>query len=177
MGGRVTLGAGGCGRWSPVVTSWGSAQQLSWQLAPARTSSRSAPVMASTTYTEIGIQLHNTRIAVRLPSIRLRRPRFWRRTHKVTSPSANPSTVSSSSLESSSSSDDWIKDFHDRYNPLNTSTPARRPRQVGEVGEVGEKLNLSGVKIYEDYDDLYPVVAVAQNRVIARLKFSDKFNL
>ena len=152
-----------------MVTSWGSAQQLSWQLAPPGTSSRSAPVMASTTYTEIGIQLHNTRIAVRLPSIRIRRPRFWRRTHKVTSPS-----VSSSSLESSSSSDDWIKDFHDRYNPLNTSTPARRPRQVGEVGE---KLNLSGVKIYEDYDDLYPVVAVAQNRVIARLKFSDKFNL
>ena len=29
-GGRVTLGAGGCGRWSPLVTSWGSAQQLSW---------------------------------------------------------------------------------------------------------------------------------------------------
>ena len=134
--------------------------------------------MASTTYTEIGIQLHNTRIAVRLPSIKLRRPRFWRRTHKVTSPSANPSSVSS--LESSSSSDDWIKDFHDRYNPLNTSTPARRPRQVGEVGEVGEggeMLNCSGVKIYEDYDELYPVVAVAQNRVIARLKFSDKFNL
>ena len=130
--------------------------------------------MASTTYTEIGIQLHNTRIAVRLPSIKLRRPRFWRRTHKVTSPSANPSSISSSSLESSSSSDDWIKDFHDRYNPLNTSTTTRRPRQVGEVGEV---LNCSGVKIYEDYDDLYPVVAVAQNRVIARLKFSDKFNL
>ena len=130
--------------------------------------------MASTTYTEIGIQLHNTRIAVRLPSIKLRRPRFWRRTHKVTSPSANPSSVSSSSLESSSSSDDWIKDFHDRYNPLNTSTPPRWPRQVGEVGEM---LNCSGVKIYEDYDDLYPVVAVAQNRVIARLKFSDKFNL
>ena len=145
--------------------------------------------MASTTYTEIGIQLHNTRIAVRLPSIKLRRPRFWRRTHKVTSPSANPSSVSSSSLESSSSSDDWIKDFHDRYNPLNPSAPARRPRQVrevgevgeggevGEVGEVGEILNCSGVKIYEDYDDLYPVVAVAQNRVIARLKFSDKYNL
>ena len=130
------------------------------------------------TYTEIGIHLHHLTLALRIPDIKLRRPKFWRRKQKI---SSSTSTSSSSSLTpSSSSSEDWIKDFHARYNPLNTSTPLRtvpdlRPSPV---------MNCSGVKIYEDYDDLedtgargdyYDLVTVQHNKVIARLMFGDTY--
>merc|ERR1719225_1496619 len=73
-------------------------------------------------YTELGFHTNNIRIAVRFPNIKLRRPRFWRRKQKI-------SSSSTSSVSSLSSAEDWIRDFHARYNPLQveplTSTPAR----------------------------------------------------
>ena len=130
------------------------------------------------TYTEVGFLIHNTRFAIKIPSIRLRRPRFWRKKQRITSTSMTSSNSSSSF--SYDSSDDWIRDFHARYNPLNTSTPIRDLRRQTSSGV----MNCSGVKIYEDYDDLdnvepprndyYKLVTVGDNRVIARLMFGDK---
>ena len=79
------------------------------------------------TYTEVGFLIHNTRFSIKIPNIRLRRPRFWRKKQRITSTSMTSSNSSSSF--SYASSDDWIRDFHARYNPLNTSTPIRDLRR------------------------------------------------
>ena len=143
-------------------------------------SSRADMDQTHKTYTEIGIHLHHLTLALRIPEIKLRRPKFWRRKQKISSSSSSSTSSSSSLTPSSSSSDDWIKDFHARYNPLNTSTPLRaipdmRPSPV---------MNCSGVKIYEDYDDLedtrtrdeyYDLVTVEHHKVIARLMFGDNY--
>ena len=123
-----------------------------------------------TTYTEVGLYVNNTRISFRLP--KLRKPRFFRKKSFNLSNSISSSSQSSSTAASDSSSD-WIKDFHARYNPLNTSTPVRN------VSYNTNPLDCSGIKIYEDYEDLlqpreelYNIVTI-DNRVIARLMFED----
>ena len=123
-----------------------------------------------TTYTEVGLCVNNTRISFRLP--KLRKPRFFRKKSFNLSNSISSSSQSSSTAASDSSSD-WIKDFHARYHPLNTSTPVRK------VSYNTNPLDCSGIKIYEDYEDLlqpreelYNIVTI-DNRVIARLMFED----
>ena len=148
---------------------------------PGWLSPRAEMDLTHKTYTEIGIHLRHLTLTLRIPDIRLRRPRFWRRKQKISSSS---STSSSSSLTSSSpSSDDWIKDFHARYNPLNTSTPG--PLRAVPDLRPSPVMNCSGVKIYEDYEDLedteargdyYNLVTVEQHKVIARLMFGNSYH-
>ena len=133
------------------------------------------------TYTEIGIHLRHLTLTLRIPDIKLRRPRFWRRKQKISS--SSPTSSSSSLTSSSPSSDDWIKDFHARYNPLTTSTPG--PLRAVPDLRPSPVMNCSGVKIYEDYDDLedteargdyYDLVTVEQHKVIARLMFGNNYH-
>ena len=138
------------------------------------------------TFYEVGFSIKSAKFFIRVPSVKLRRPRFWRRKQKISSASLSSNTPSASSLNSSSSpSDDWIRDFHERYNPLNTSTPVRCNKNKTAENQIISRIqrqvmNCSGVKIYEDYDDLFEprdeqfdLVNAENNRVIARLMFSD----
>ena len=108
------------------------------------------------------------------------------------------SSTSSSSSSSSPPSDDWIAQFHARYNPIQTatinsvtmmsdnpspspclaSTPVRLSRERSKI----TLHDVSGVKIYEDMDDIgeasedtsddsYEIVAVENNRVIGKATF------
>ena len=106
-------------------------------------------------YVELGFRINNITLAIRLPHLKLRRPRFWRKKKTITSLSSSPSS------SASSSSEDWIKDFHARYNPLHTerspyttSTPIRSGIKQGS----SPTLNVTGVKIYEYLEDLAQMV-------------------
>ena len=87
--------------------------------------------MKYSSYTELGFQINNLRFAVRILSVKVRRPRFWRKKMSVndgeniiSSPSSSSSTsISPTTSEFSSptpSSDDWIAQFHACYNPIHT---------------------------------------------------------
>ena len=92
-----------------------------------------------TMYTEVGLQIHNFKFALRLP--KMRKPKLFRRSKhksessddefaslkaellrkynrvgakKVSSTSTNSINASSEDSEG----DDWMRDFHRRYNPL-----------------------------------------------------------
>ena len=137
-------------------------------------------------YTELGFTINRVTLAVRLPHIKLRRPRFWRKKKTITSMSSSSSNSSSSSSSSSSfsSSEDWIRDFHARYNPLQTerspyitSTPIHPSLKPSR----SPPLNVTGVKIYEYLEDLAEIseeeensfdVVNVNNVVIARAVFS-----
>ena len=137
-------------------------------------------------YLELGFTINNITIAVRIPHLKLRRPRFWRKKKTITSLSSSSSSSSNSSSSSSSfsSSEDWIKDFHARYNPLQTerspyitSTPVRSNVRPSS----SPPLNITGVKIYEYLEDLAEIseedensfdVVNVNNVVIAKAVFS-----
>ena len=145
------------------------------------------------TYTEIGIMFGNLRIAVRIP--KMKKPKFFRgkvkrecfdegswrdelmrRYNKVnTKPSSSSSSLATSSSTSSTGliDDDaqWIRDFHERYNPVHmtakqpavetetllsgapahTSTPVNlKIRPLNRIGQQSpENPDMTGVKIYE----------------------------
>merc|ERR1712129_14052 len=159
-------------------------------------------IMSYSQYTELGFQINNVTFAVRIPSVKIRRPRFWRKKMSVNNQEDGIATLSASSSTSSSSSsssppsDDWIAQFHARYNPIQTatintvtmmsdnpspcltSTPVRLSRERSRI----TLHDVSGVKIYEDMDDIgeasentsedsYEIVAVENNRVIGKATF------
>ena len=170
-------------------TAGGTVEQLSQSWWSTQCQSDLGPVNTEEMenyqhYLELGFTINNLTIAVRIPQIKLRRPRFWRKKKTITSLSSSSSNSSSSSSTSFSSSEDWIRDFHARYNPLQTerspyitSTPVRsnvRPR-------TSPALNVTGVKIYEYLEDLAEIseeeensfdVVNVNNVVIARAVFS-----
>ena len=119
------------------------------------------------TYTEIGIQLANIRIAIRIP--RMKKPKLFR--NKVKPAKAAESsegeegswrdellrkysnivlkTKSSSSLASSTESgfveDDaaqWIRDFHTRYNPVTVKPDETQTVLSGQPAHTSTPLNL-----------------------------------
>merc|ERR1712129_98055 len=155
-------------------------------------------IMSYSQYTELGFQINNVTFAVRIPSVKIRRPRFWRKKMSVNNQEDGVATLSASSSTSSSSSsscppsDDWIAQFHARYNPIQTatmnsvtmmsdnpspSTPVRLSRERSRI----TLHDVSGVKIYEDMDDIgeasedtsdsYEIVTVENNRVIGKATF------
>ena len=100
-------------------------------------------------FVELGFRINNITVAIRLPHVRLRR--FWRKKKtQITSLSSS----SSSSSSTSSSSEDWIRDFHARYNPLHTERSPYTTSTPVRTHITAPTLNLTGVKIYEDYEDL-----------------------
>ena len=191
-----------------------SDQQLSWllilltHLSCVLTSVVTRPhIMTYSSYTELGFQINNLRFAVRIPSVKIRRPRFWRKKMSVNNeenitsssfPSPSSSSISSPTSAFSSptaSSDDWIAEFHARYNPIHTvptttttmmsdnqspcltSTPVTINRERRTIIH-----DVSGVKIYEDMDEIgdlfedssydsYEIVEVENNTVIGRATF------
>ena len=194
-------------------------------------------------YTELGFEINQFKFAVKLPKIKLRKPKLLRKRKSVESPDsldninvdwkkefnkkyadhlfkteAKKSSKSSSTSSSKSSSDpsfsseEWIKEFNARYNPLphspqddqeaafysnipsRTSTPvSHRIFPLNRLDGPDRKMrflpDVSGVKIYENIEvtgnssnvdteessdagnDSYEVVAVEDNKVIARAHF------
>merc|ERR1712060_142352 len=132
--------------------------------------------MSYTCYTELGFQISNIRFAVRIPNMRIRRPRFWRKKMSVNSREETTPTLSGSSKTSSTpslsspSTEDWIAQFHALYNPIHTTTPTSMPYipspcltstpvKLGTNHLVRERSrvtlhDMSGVKIYEDLEDV-----------------------
>ena len=142
-----------------------SDQQLSWllilltHLSCVLTSVVTRPhIMTYSSYTELGFQINNLRFAFSSPT---------------------------------ASSDDWIAEFHARYNPIHTvpttTTTMMSDNQASILTSTPVTINrersrtvlhdVSGVKIYEDLDELgeafenscddsYEIVAVEHNKVI-----------
>merc|ERR1712147_359780 len=137
--------------------------------------------MSYSSYTELGFQINNLRFAVRIPIVKIRRPRFWRKKIAVNntkniSSSSCPSPSSSNILPPTSSfssptpsSDDWIAEFHARYNPIytvpTTTTTMMSDNQASILSSSPVTINretsrtvlhdVSGVKIYEDMDEIW----------------------
>ena len=127
--------------------------------------------MSYSSYTELGFQINNLRFAVRIPSVKMRRPKFWRKKMTVHSVGSSSSSASSST-SSSSSSDDWIAQFHARYNPVhptttNTTMLSNNPSPCLTSTPVTLNIlplnrekrrtvlhDVSGVKIYEDMEEV-----------------------
>ena len=103
-------------------------------------------------FVEVGFRINNITVAIRLPHVRLRR--FWRKKKTQITSLSSSSSSSSPSSSSSSSSEDWIRDFHARYNPLQTERSPYTTSTPVRTHITTQTLNLTGVKIYEDFEDL-----------------------
>ena len=128
--------------------------------------------MSYSCYTELGFQINNTRFAVRIPTIRIRRPRFWRKKMSVNIREESTPTLSGSSSTSSipslpsPSTEEWIAQFHALYNPIHTTTPTRMPdipspcltstpvRLLTRERSRVTLHDMSGFKIYEDLEEV-----------------------
>ena len=140
------------------------------------------------TYVEIGIQLQNFRLSVRIPRIKLpfSKPRQLFRNAKLGRTKKSSSSLATQ--ESSEAEDDWIKDFHQRYNPVvgqrrgrsrtddddqsflavftppataQTSTPLNlkiRPLNRLDKSSPAAAADVTGFKIYED-EEFYGGIA------------------
>ena len=79
---------------------------------------------------------------------------LWRKKKTQITSLSSSSSSSSPSSSSSSSSEDWIRDFHARYNPLQTERSPYTTSTPVRTHITAPTLNLTGVKIYEDFEDL-----------------------